>query len=160
MAGLLDWLLGTSPPPARPTSRGATFGAGYQGMPTSANIEDRRGVGPLPSRPHDLDAESRSRYNPFGQRYSMDQWAYLQNAMPQGQPPTTQLQDPNFSLDPSILAQVKAARLARYQAQMPSWARTGDPNLPTPMPEPPQGGQRGPQAIGTTINSYPAGYMQ
>ena len=31
-----------SGPPARPPSRGTTFGANYQGLPTSPNIDDRR----------------------------------------------------------------------------------------------------------------------
>ena len=43
MAGWWDSLFGPSTsPPARPTSRGATFGAGYQGLPASSRIDDRR----------------------------------------------------------------------------------------------------------------------
>ena len=50
MAGWWDSLFGpATPPPARPTSRGATFGAGYQGLPTSSRIDDqRRGPTPYP----------------------------------------------------------------------------------------------------------------
>src|SRR5215467_582043 len=43
MAGWMDWLFGSSTPmPARPTSIGALLGAGYQGLPSSSRIDDRR----------------------------------------------------------------------------------------------------------------------
>ena len=44
MSGWTDWIFGNLPPmPARPTSRGALLGAGYQGMPDmNASIDDRR----------------------------------------------------------------------------------------------------------------------
>ena len=43
MSGWLDWVFGNLPPPPRqPSSRGATFGANYQGLPTSSRIDDRR----------------------------------------------------------------------------------------------------------------------
>jgi hypothetical protein len=60
MSGWQDWIFGNLPPspgepigpkgvgsfpsgpPARPTSRGATFGANYQALPTSSHIDDRR----------------------------------------------------------------------------------------------------------------------
>ena len=42
MSGWEDWIFGNLPPmPARPTSRGSTFGANYQNLPTSSHIDDR-----------------------------------------------------------------------------------------------------------------------
>ena len=44
MSDWRDLIFGNLPsgPPARPPSRGATFGQNYQGLPTSQNIDDRR----------------------------------------------------------------------------------------------------------------------
>jgi hypothetical protein len=48
MAGWLESIFGNLPsPPTHPASRGATFGAGgYQQIPSSPNVEDRRAQGP------------------------------------------------------------------------------------------------------------------
>ena len=44
MSGWQDLIFGNLPqsPPARPPSRGATFGANHQNLPASPNIDDRR----------------------------------------------------------------------------------------------------------------------
>jgi hypothetical protein len=167
MSGWWDSIFGNLPPmPSRPTSRGSTFGAAYQGMPSSANIEDRRTANNVfPSRPH--DQIHRMMVNPFGQTYNMDQWDFLQRNMPQLaalKAPTTPLPDPSLSLDPSIMAQQRAmSPLKRMLYQdypggvMPPLPPSqggppnGGPDLPTPMPN---AGQSGPQ-FGTTLNSFP-----
>jgi hypothetical protein len=145
MSGWLDTLFGNLPPqPKRPPSRGATFGAAYQDMPTSQNIDDRTvpGANVFPSRPH--DQLRRMQVNPFGQTYNSDQWDYLQNHLPGGQPPTTPLQDPDTVLDPSIMAHIRAAQ---PQQPVPYWMQ------PNKLP----GGPRtGPQISSQPPSQQPA----
>ena len=187
MSGWLDSLFGNLPrPPARPTSRGATFGAGYQDMPTSTNIEDRRySDAPhsyAPSRPHDNNWESTNDYNKFdpgsfsakfedqeANRRAAQQWA--RSNMPQTLS-TQPLQDPNLSLDPSIMARMKAWQDEMYREYPPDWqgpVTPGDPRRPMPgdppppppsMPNAPSTGRMGiqfsSQAMpGTSLNSVP-----
>ena len=131
MAGVWETLFGSSPPPAHPASRGMTFGANYQGMPASQNIEDRTapGANVFPSRPH--DQLNRNRIGPYGQTYNLDQYSWLQNNLPGGQPPTTSLQDPNLALDPSITANIKDAQARAQAAQMNGWGPvTPSQNMP------------------------------
>jgi hypothetical protein len=134
MPGWDDEIFGNLPP-------------GYQGMPSSPNVEDRRAAGAnnwnvdVPqSAPLDLNAQILSQYPPGTRAYSLDQYRWLQANMPQN-PPTTPLPDPSFSLDPSILARIK-------QTPWPSpyWMQ------PATIP----GGPRsGPRLAGMTINSNP-----
>ena len=182
MSGWLDTLFGNLPPqPARPTSRGATFGAGYQDMPTSTNIEDRRaeggGVGtsassiPSAPPPRPLKPGEYHSFNP-------QQWAWLQKNMPDA--PKNPLPDPDFSPDPSIMARQQAmSPLKRYLYQeypggkLPPLPQSqGGPPQPPPMPTPwslsgppqPQGDPSRPGyvnpwgpmgAMGTSLNSVP-----
>lgn len=164
MAGPFDWLFGGStPPPARPTSQGATFGASYQGMPASTNIEDRRteggGVGasalgiPSAPPPRPLQPGEYHSFNP-------QQWAWLQKNMPDADAPKNSLPDPDFSPDPSIMArQQTMPPLKRYLYQeypggkLPPLPQSqGGPPQPPPTPTPWS-------VLGTTLNSVP-GDMQ
>ena len=141
MAGWWDSIFGSSPQlAAHPASRGATFGASYQGMPASSNVEDRRTVGSysyLPSRPHDRNFASTNPFSPFDpstfdeerEAFHARQWA--NSHMPQDLPPGPMV-DPSQAPDPSIMAKIKA-----WQGQV------RDENEP----------------VGTTLNSVPQGWQ-
>ena len=141
MAGWWDSIFGSStPPPAHPASRGATFGAAYQNMPDmKAGIEDRRTGGNFPSaavkQPLGLNAQILQNYPVGSHAYNVDQWQWLQKNMPD-ELPTMPLPDPGFSLDPSIMARAKIQ-------PHPSWGQA-DPSWTPP---------------GTTINSVPQGWQ-
>jgi hypothetical protein len=127
-------------------------------MPASTNIEDRRStpdLGYLPSRPHDLNWNSTNNYNKFdpgsfSRQFDAEQEArkWANANMPQTLS-TAPLQDPNSSLDPSVMANVKAWQDRMFRAYPPGWQG----------PELPDGSQRGPQAIGTTLNYAPPGSL-
>ena len=147
MSGWTDWIFGNLPPPARPSSRGALLGARYQNMPDmTAGIEDRRG-GPDASPSTSLSPEAAlnsqilSKYPPGSRVYNLDQWNWLQKNMP-GDLPTTPLPDPDFSLDPSIMARVKAAQ--NWAPGQEDWI-SGPTVNPSPGNLPPDTPRRGPQ---------------
>ena len=151
MSGWWDSIFGNLPPQsARPTSRGSTFGANYQALPTSANIEDRRSHineyrSDTSSSPLSLNAQVLSNYPKGSHVYNVDQWRWLQKNMPDDLP-TTPLPDPDFSLDPSIMARAKAQG---PQERMAPWLQ--------PAVIPP-GPRSGPQFLpGMTLNSVPWG---
>jgi hypothetical protein len=149
MKGWLESIFGSPQPPAHPASRGSLMGlGGYQDMPTSQNIEDRRSneiYNYVPSRPHDLNWESTNDYNPFDPapffaRVNVERagrsWADTNMPVRLA---TTPLPDPDFiSADPSIVAHQRAWEDMMARAYPPNWQ---GPSLP-------DGSERGPRVAG------------
>ena len=123
--------------------------ARYQAMPTSPNIEDRRGQPrPPPDPSQQYTYGGGPDYDPWAVPIphrsipppNPDQARYLQAHLPTI--PLTPLRDPDFSLDPSIMAQIRAPReraAAQAQAQAQAQAREKW-QRENPLPTGPRGG--------------------
>jgi hypothetical protein len=133
MPGYDDGIFGNLPP-------------GYAAMPVSPNIEDRRSGAPPADVPAN-NAQQQSIYiepgfdlgAPGTHVYDMDQWQWLQKHFPQNVP-LTPLADPDFSLDPSIMAHARALQAKQQPLPSDSWH-------PYPETETPQG----PRSLGHHI---------
>jgi hypothetical protein len=118
MSGWLDTLFGNLPPspPARPPSRGATFGANYQALPTSSHIDDRRQDPPdYPYWLRRVPPWAPSDYSP----------SPLGGAIPSPRSP--------FTFNPGAANQMFAPPPSRIPYMGPMWP--GDPGW-TPPPSP------------------------
>ena len=122
---------------------------GYQDMPTSPNIEDRRGQ-PRPVIDAEYSAFQPTEAQPFPPMRTRlpseipsptpDQTRWLQAHM--STVPLTPLQDPNFSLDPSIMAQKRAPqeRAAALQQARAQTAAREQWRKANPLPTGPRAG--------------------